>query len=84
MFTALKKIWHQIANDESLALQVRLHRLMCLSTGILCLAVILPANLFQNLPHFVNIADVILGLFALYCYRESCHGRNHIPSSSPP
>ncbi len=77
MFTALKKIWRQILDDESLALQVRLHRLMCLSVGFLCLLVVLPANLFQNLPQFVNIADIVLGLFALFCYRESCHGRNH-------
>lgn len=74
----LEKLWNFVARSPSLTLQIRLFRLICLTVGILCLTVILPVNLFQNLPAIVNVADVVLGLFALGCYWASCRGRNFI------
>jgi PAS domain S-box-containing protein len=65
------------APDGSLPLQVRLFRVVCVTTAFVCLVVVLPMNLLQNLPVLVNVADVATGLIALYCYRASLQGRNH-------
>jgi PAS domain S-box-containing protein len=73
----LKRVWDYMVRDEILSLQERLYRLTCLVISVISLLVILPVNLVLGLPQFLNLADVALGLFSLYCYRESCRGRNH-------
>ena len=73
----LEKLWNYVARDKSLTFQVRLFRLMCLTTTMLCLLVICPINLFlPNIPFVVNVANIFLGLFALFCYVQSQRGRN--------
>lgn len=75
----LEKLWNYVAKDASLNLRVRLFRLMCLITGIVCLFFVLPVNLFELcLPLAVNVAVVGVGLFGIYCYMQSLRGRNHI------
>ena len=75
----LEKISNYVAQDRSVALQVRLFRLICLVTTSLCLLLVLPVNLLQaSIPLVINLADILLGLFALYCYTESRRGRDHI------
>lgn len=63
--------------DESVALRVRLYRLMCVTTCLLCLVVVLPMNWFQNLPIWVNVIDVSLGLMGGFCFWQSRRGRNY-------
>jgi two-component system, cell cycle sensor histidine kinase and response regulator CckA len=58
-------------------MQVRMFRLISLLIGILCLTVVFPSNLLQNLPPIVNVLLLIFGGFALFCYRESLRGRDH-------
>ena len=58
-------------------LQVRLYRMVCLVTGLLCLLVILPANLFQNLPVWVNLANSTAGIFGCFMLWQSRRGRHH-------
>ncbi len=75
----LEKLWDFVARDKSLTLQERLFRLMTLTAAIVCLFIVLPVNLMEpSLPLGVNIADIILGLFSLFCYTQSCKGKNHI------
>ena len=75
----LEKLWNHVARDKSLTLQERLFRLMTLTAAIICLFIVLPVNLMEpDLPVAVNIADIILGLFSLFCYTQSCKGKNHI------
>jgi PAS domain S-box-containing protein len=73
--------FHQLAalfaKEEELSLQIRLFRLICAATGLLCLVVVLPINALQNLPIAVNIAVVVLGLFAVGCFYESHRSRHH-------
>jgi two-component system, cell cycle sensor histidine kinase and response regulator CckA len=75
----LNKLWDFVAQGQPLALEVRLYRLVCLTVAIVCILIILPINIFQDLPQFVNIADILLGLFALFLYRQSMRG-GHYPS----
>ena len=63
--------------DEAQPLQVRLYRLVCATTAVLCLGVICPVNLLQNLPPGVHVGNFILGLTAAWCYRTSLRGRHH-------
>ena len=79
MEVLLEKLWKFVAKDQSLTLQVRLFRLLCLTTGILCLFLVLPVNLFETeLPLAINLAVIFLGLFCVFCYERSCKGRHHI------
>jgi two-component system, cell cycle sensor histidine kinase and response regulator CckA len=64
-------------SDEAQPLQVRLYRLVCVTAAVLCLAIIFPANLLQNLPLGVHLANLTLGLTAAWCYRASTKGRHH-------
>jgi PAS domain S-box-containing protein len=59
-------------------LRIRLYQLLCMTTCGLCLLVVLPANLFQNLPALINVADALLGLFAGYCYWASKRGHHYL------
>ena len=71
-----KELIEASATGESVPLRVRLFRLFCLTVAVLCLAVILPMNLFQNLPKMVNVAVTFLGVFGGYCYWASRRGRH--------
>jgi PAS domain S-box-containing protein len=72
----LQQFFGTLDSDMSEPLRVRLFRLMCLTTGVVCLPIVLPMNLFQHLPVWVNIADTVLGLFGLACYWASMRGRH--------
>ncbi|HEV2695278.1 MAG TPA: PAS domain S-box protein [Verrucomicrobiae bacterium] len=75
----LEKLWKFVAKDTSLTLQLRLFRLLCLTTAMVCLFVVLPVNLIEpDLPLIVTVADILLGLFAMFCHERSCKGRHHI------
>lgn len=73
----LEKIWAYVARDQEVTMRERLYRLICLLVAIICIFIILPINTLQRLPIVVNIADVSLGLFSLYCYRQAQRGRNY-------
>ena len=77
MICKLKDLYHELAHDESLEMPIRLFQLFCLVVTVLTLFVILPVNLFQNPPILVNIGEVLLGLFAFFCFWECTRGRHH-------
>lgn len=67
------------AEDGALeSLQIRLYRLACLATAVLCLLVVAPTNLVQNLPWQVHVGNVVTGLLAAWCYSVSWRGRHYI------
>lgn len=75
----LDNLWELVARDKSLTLQLRLFRLLCLTAAIVSLLIVLPVNLFQPaIPMVVNLADIAVGLLAIFCYSESCRGRHYI------
>ena len=76
MPSRLRHLVASLVLDDSVTLQIRLYRLMCATTCVLCLVFILPMNLFQNLPIWVNFGDITLGLIAGYCFWESRRGRH--------
>jgi len=72
----LEKLWNYVARDKSLTLRQRLFRLTCMVEAILCLGIILPINvLLPDVPFLVNLATLFLGLFGLFCHRESSKGK---------
>ena len=60
--------------DQAETLEIRLYRLYCLTTALLCLVVIFPINLFQNLPVAVNAGVVAMGFIAAVFYWRSLRG----------
>jgi len=73
----MKKYFGEVAGDESVALRIRLFRLFCATTCVMCLAGFLPANLVQNLPAVVAMVVGLLGGCAGYFFRESLSGRHY-------
>ncbi|HEY4248685.1 MAG TPA: PAS domain S-box protein [Lacunisphaera sp.] len=63
--------------DESQPLQVRLYRLFCVTAALVCLCVILPVDLLQNLPLGVHLGNSALGLTAAWCHWSSTKGRHY-------
>lgn len=43
---------------------------------VLCLGVVLPMNVLQNMPVVINLAALVMGLFAGSCYWASLRGRH--------
>lgn len=66
-----------LGSDEAQPLQVRLYRLVCLTAAILCLGIILPANLLQNFPLGVHLTTFVLGLAGAWCCWASTKGRHY-------
>ncbi|MCX6952684.1 MAG: PAS domain-containing protein, partial [Verrucomicrobia bacterium] len=78
MRTKFSHLLGSIVHDEAVTLEVRLYRLFAATTCLLCLLVVLPMNLLQNLPGLVNIVDSVLGLIGGGCFWLSLRGR-HFP-----
>ncbi|MBI5771425.1 MAG: PAS domain-containing protein [Verrucomicrobia bacterium] len=74
MFTRLQGLLGALGQNE--VLEIRFFRLVCLAAGVLCLAVVLPTNLLQNLSWVVHVAGATLGAGSLLCYRASLRGRH--------
>lgn len=73
----LSQFFSSVRPDDDQPLQVRLFRLVCGTTAFLCLAVVLPVNLLQNLPLGVHLGDGALGLVAVFCLWASRRGRHY-------
>lgn len=78
MDTCLEKFRKCLMRDQNTSMETHLFRLISLTISILCLFLILPANLIQDLSPYMNLGIFIYGLVAAYLYRCSCHGRHFI------
>ena len=59
-------------------LRVRIFRLICAMTAVLCLGVVAPLNAMQHLPWVVHVSNLALGLMSAFCYWQSSSGRHFI------
>ena len=59
-------------------LRIRIFRLVCAMTAVLCLFVVAPLNAMQNLPWVVHVSNLGLGLLSAFCYWQSSAGRHFI------
>lgn len=62
--------------DADVPLRIRIFRLICVTTAVLCIGLVLPMNLLQGMAAWINVATVVLGLNALYCFWASRRGRH--------
>jgi PAS domain S-box-containing protein len=74
----LERLWNYVARDQTLSMQRRLYRMICLTTALLCFLVILPLNYLQDLPSMINVGIVLFGLLCLYLYWGSLRGRDQV------
>ena len=65
---------------RDLPLRLRIFQLVSLVIPVLCLLVVEPANIFQNLPVAVHLCVLVLGLIGAFFYWESLRGRHHMRS----
>jgi len=64
--------------ETTTELRVRVFRLICAMTAVLCLVVVAPLNSLQSLPLAVHVSNIVLGLLGAFCYWQSCAGRHFI------
>jgi PAS domain S-box-containing protein len=74
----LEKLWNIVARDQTLSMQRRLYRMICLITAMLSFLMILPLNYLLDLPPGVNLGILVFGLLCLLLYRDSLRGRDHV------
>src|SRR5689334_11467677 len=73
-----ERLWNYAIRGEELSMELRLYRLVTITTALLCGFVILPTNLLQDLSIYLNVT---LGLYTLLCtwlYWAATRGRNYI------
>lgn len=71
----LDKIWQTLSAEKRERMAVRLYRLICLIIYVLCICLVLPANLFiSTMPDVLNYVTIALGLFAVFMYWKSLRG----------
>jgi PAS domain S-box-containing protein len=70
-------ILNLLTDEGTLSMQLRLFRMICLASFLLC-AVIIPINALQHLPSIINIGLVLFGSFSLLLFRETFRGKDHV------
>ncbi len=74
----LQRVADGFGGEVVTELRVRIFRLICAMTAVLCLFVVAPLNGFQNLPLAVHVSNIVLGLLGAFCYWQSCAGRHFV------
>ncbi len=77
-YQLFERIAQGFAPGEPAVLRVRIFRLVTALTAALCLLMIVPMNLVQQLPLGVHLSNVLLGLLGAFFYWQSCRGRTYL------
>ena len=77
-YPLLEKIAQGFRDNESASLRVRVFRLVTAMTAVMCLALIMPMNLAQQMPLGVHLGNIALGLWAGFIFWQSCRNRNYV------
>jgi two-component system cell cycle sensor histidine kinase/response regulator CckA len=67
-----------VGSEAETTLRIRIFRLLSATTAVLCLGLVVPTNLLQNLDIKVHVANVLMGLFSAAAYVLSRRGRHLI------
>lgn len=67
-----------VGSGPEVTLRIRIFRLLTATTAFLCLVLVMPTNLLQNLDIKVHVANVLLGLVSGLVYWQSRRGRHYI------
>ena len=61
LFELLSRV---VGSEAEATLRIRIFRLLSATTAVLCLGLVMPTNLLQNLDVKVHVANVLMGLFS--------------------
>jgi two-component system cell cycle sensor histidine kinase/response regulator CckA len=75
LFELLSRV---VGSEAEATLRIRIFRLLSATTAVLCLGLVMPTNLLQNLDVKVHVANVLMGLFSAAAYALSRRGRHLI------
>ena len=78
MKTLFDKLWILVNRGTNVTTEICLFRLICLSVSFLSIFLILPGNIFQNYPPFMNLIIGLYGVSIALLYVRSCKGHHHI------
>lgn len=74
----LNNMLKRIMVDSAADMEHRLFRMLCLLASVISLFIVIPSNIFQNIPILVNIFVGIFGFSTFALYRLSISGRHFI------
>jgi len=74
----IEKLWSFVRHGAEISLEVRFFRLISLTVSFVCLVLVLPVNLMQDLSPYLNLTIALFGLATAWFYYRSWRGRHHI------
>ena len=72
------KIWNYIAHGESLPLRILMFRLLSISIAFLCIFIVIPSNMLQDVSPYLNPVVAVYAVLILCIYRISIVGTHLI------
>ena len=78
MNSRLTKILDYFSRGESLSLRIILFRIFCISIAFVCLVLVVPANMLQDVSPYLNPVTVVYAAIVLCLYRISLAGKHFI------
>ena len=72
------KLWEHAKRGQEVSIEIRIFRMITLAVSVLCIFVILPTNLLQDLPVSLNVILTLYGLLTFFFYLNSTRGRHSI------
>ena len=74
----IEKLWDYVTHGQNISIENQLFRLITLFVSLLSLFLILPTNLLQNLPPYLNMTVVIYGFATGGLYLVSRRGYHYV------
>lgn len=78
MNSRFTKILDCFSRGESLSLRIILFRIFCISIAFVCLLLVVPANMLQDVSPYLNPVTVVYAAIVLCLYRISLAGKHFI------
>lgn len=74
----LRRVRRFLLPPADLEPQQGIFLVLCRGGAVLSLGVVIPVNLFQDLPRVINVLVGVFGLFCIWLHREAIRGRYHM------
>ena len=80
MHKRLKILRDYLMKGEGISLEIRFFRLITLTVSFIGIFLVLPANMFQGLSPYLNLAVALYGLATACLYYSSCRDHHYVKS----
>jgi PAS domain S-box-containing protein len=78
MPTRTEKLFNLVTRDNSLSMEIKLFRLICVTVALICLLFVLPSNLSINVSMLLNYIIIAYSGLVILLYWASCRGQHFL------